>query len=141
MHISHGRRRQTGAGEAGDPDGDVLVCHLQKWSRSPAGEDMLAEDALVGGPRRGLQVTLGWHPLRGEVLDLDVPQARVNVGTRLDDRIDVPKVVVRELLLCERSRLLPAAWVPPPRPPTILPELLNARHRCLPDRPSKVRWR
>ena len=24
MHMSHGRRRQTGAEEAGDPDGDVL---------------------------------------------------------------------------------------------------------------------
>src|SRR5664280_671537 len=58
MHISHRRRRQTGAEEAGDPDGNVLVCHLQEWSRSPAGEDMLAEDALVGGPRRGLQMAL-----------------------------------------------------------------------------------
>src|ERR1035437_2212304 len=59
MHVSRGRRRQAGVELAADPDGDVLVGHLQKWSRSPAGEDMLAEDALVGGPRRGLQVTLG----------------------------------------------------------------------------------
>src|ERR1035437_3841984 len=139
MHVSHGRRRQAGVELAADPDGDVLVGHLQKWSRSPAGEDMLAEDALVGGPGRGLQMTLGWHPLRGKVLDLDVPRARVNVGARLDGRIDVPQVVVREVLLCERSRFLPAAWVPPPRPPTILPELLNARHRCLRETPPRVR--
>src|ERR1035437_4408218 len=101
---------------------------------------MLAEDALVGGPGR-LQMTLGCHPLRGEVLDLDVPQARVNVGARLDGRVDVPQIVVREVLVCERLRLLPAAWVPPPRPPAILPELLNARHGRLPDPRPRVRRR
>src|SRR5450759_1889187 len=101
---------------------------------------MLAEDALVGGPGR-LQMTLGCHPLRGEVLDLDVPQAGVNVGARLDGRVDVPQIIVREVLLCERFCFLPAAWVPPPRPPAILPELLNARHRRLPERRPRVRWR
>src|ERR1035437_6791197 len=97
MYISYGRWRETGFEEAGDPDRDVFVCHLRQWSRSPAGEYMLAEDALVGGPGR-LQMTLGCHPLRGEVLDLDVPQARVNVGARLDGRVDVPQIIVREVL-------------------------------------------
>ena len=115
MHKSHGRRRQTGVEEAGDPDGDVLVCHLRQWSRSPSEEDILAQDALVGGPRRRLRMTLGWHPPRGEVPYLDLPRARVNIGACPDGRVDGSQVVVCEVLLCERFRLLPAARIPPPR--------------------------